>query len=186
MCGTSGAVRRPEVALIRWQEPSEGYRFGLDIVLASIEVQNCQLAADVSAAERRDAIPEQQPYIATGQTEAGKTEWRLWPTENQPLGVATTVNTTQAGFRTGPRYQAHVVGARVMPASEIVIDGYAQVTNHGPFEFELVVLLPQGQLLGGILNPAFEMNAELPPKLQSTDPAKSGMGWHVVWMGVEG
>ena len=67
MCGTSGAVRRPEVALICWQEPSDGYRFGLDIVLASIEVQNCQLAADVSAAERRDAIPEQQPYIATGQ-----------------------------------------------------------------------------------------------------------------------
>ena len=47
-----------------------------------------------------------------------------------------------------------------------------------------MVLLTQGQFVGWHSQSVFEVNAELPPKLQSTDPAKSGMGWHVVWMGV--
>jgi hypothetical protein len=185
-CDTSGAVRRPEQPIIRWQDPGDGYRFGLDVVLASIEVKDCQLAADASGAVRRDAVPEQQPYVAAGQTTVGETKWRLWPNGNSPMGVAATVSTTSAGFRTVPQYQAHVIGARLMPDSEIVIDGYAQVTSPSAFSFDLVVLLPQGQLTGAILNPASMINDELPPLLELADPQKGGFGWYVVWMGVEG
>lgn len=185
-CGSVGAVRRPEQALIRWQDPDEGYRFGLDVVLATIEVEDCQLAADVSPAGRRDAVAEQQPYIAAGQSDPGKTVWRLWPNGNQPVGVAATISTTSAGFRSTPAYQAHVVGARVVPDSEIVIDGYAQVAAPGPFSFDLIVLLPQGSFAGAILNPDSMINAQLPARLRSTDPNDGGLGWYVVWMGVEG
>lgn len=187
VCDSSGAVRRPEQPLVRWVDPNDGYRFGYDVVLASIEVKDCQLASDVSAAVRRDAVPEQQPYIAAGQTVAGDTQWRLWPDGNNPAGVATTVSTTSAGFRGTPRYQAHVIGERILPDSEIVIDGYAQIAAATAFSFDLVVLLPQGELSGGaILNPAFAINTELPPQLRSNDADEGGVGWYVVWMGVEG
>ncbi len=185
-CETAGAVRRPEKALFRWQDPDEGYRFGLDVVLATIEVQDCQLASDVSPAGRRDAVAEQQPYIAAGQSKPGETTWRLWPNDEQPLGVAATISTTSAGFRSTPAYQAHVVGQRVVPDSELVFDGYAQVVSPGPFSFDMVVLLPEGSLPGASLNPASMINEELPPQLSSTDPDEGGLGWYVVWMGVEG
>jgi hypothetical protein len=186
ICDTAGAVRRPERPIIRWQDPNEGYRFGLDVVLASIEVKQCQLASDASGAVRRDAIPEQQPYIFAGQTAQGETKWRLWPNASKPIGVASTVSTTIAGFRSTPQYQAHVIGERLVPDSEIVFDGYAQVVAAGPHSFDLVVFLPQGQFAGAVLNPAGFINAELPPRLESNDPDKDGLGWYVIWMGVEG
>ncbi len=185
-CDTSGAVRRPEQPIIRWQDPNDGYRFGLDIVLASIEVKECQLASDASGAVRRDAVPEQQPYIAAGQTVEGQTPWRLWPSGNDPAGVATTVSTAGAGFRSVPQYQAHVIGDRVIPNAEAVIDGYAQVVQPTAFSFDLVVLLPRGRLSNAGLNPDSLINAELPPRLQSADRTKDGLGWYVVWMGIEG
>jgi len=157
-CGAAGAVRRAETPIIRWQEPNDTnihsrYRRGLDIILASIQVQNCQLAKDVSGAERRDAMPAQQPYIAAGQTLAGKTSWRLWP-ECSPMGVATTVVTTAAGFRSTPRYQAHVVGSRIFNGQvggsrrSFVVDGYAQIANATASSFELQVILPGGATAG--------------------------------------
>lgn len=187
-CGTAGAVRRPEQPLIRWQDPNEGYRYGLDVVLASISVQNCQLAADVSGVERRDAVPAQQPYVAAGQSEAGATVWTLWPDAETPVGVSTTIATTVAGFRTPPRYQAHVMGERVIqPAPNTatnlrgaVIDGYAQVTNASATGFELIVLLPQGRIGTLPLNP--DLDTTLVEQLNN----KAALGWFVVWMGIEG
>ncbi len=184
-CDTSGAVRRPERPLLRWQDPDDGYRFGLDIVLATIEVENCELASDVSGAVRRDALLEQQPYVAAGQTPQGATIWRLWPEAGAPLGVVTTVTTTPAGFRGTPRYQAHVVGERVFNA-DIVIDGFAQVIQPTAAGFDLAVLLPQAPLASSLLNPEFFINDELPSRLQGADPEKEQLGWYVVWMGVEG
>ena len=185
VCGTSGAVRLPEQPTLRWQEPN-AFRYGLDVVLATIEVQNCQLAADVSGASRRDAVPEQQPYVAAGQTTAGETKWRLWPNGNTPLGVATTVSTTSAGFRNTPSFQAHVIGERVVPNTDFVVDGYAQVNAPTPFAFELIVLLPEARIGNFVLNDREFIINQLVPRIESTDPEKGGLGWYVVWMGLEG
>ncbi len=185
-CGTAGAVRRPEQPLLRWQDPNAGYRYGLDVVLASIQVQNCQLAADVSGVERRDAVPAQQPYIAAGQSEAGATAWSLWPNTETPVGVRATIATTVAGFRTPPRYQAHVMGERVIPPDNStetpgsVFDGYAQVTNATATGFDLIVLLPVGRIGNFLLNPV--VNSVLLERLNN----KEELGWFVVWMGIEG
>ncbi|MCL4870811.1 MAG: hypothetical protein KJ063_17775 [Anaerolineae bacterium] len=192
VCGTSGAVRRPEQPLVRWQDPDEDFQIGLDIVVASIQVQNCQLRKDVSAAERRDALPAQQPYVAAGRTQAGQTTWRLWPDAENPFGVATTVATTKAGFRTTPRYQGHVMGPRNFTLIEDneeqqgVVDGYAQIALPTAASFELIVLLPTG-LIGRstILNPPIVLTKAFMPRLsQLSEPGD--LGWHVVWMGVEG
>lgn len=187
LCGAAGAVRRPEQPLLRWQEPGDA-RHGLDVVLASIEVQNCQLLDDVSAAERRDAVPAQQPYVAAGQTKASQTAWRLWPDDEVPVGIAATVATTEAGFRVTPRYLAHVVGQRLYTPDTgddvfitVVVDGYAQVTAATAASFDLVVVLPQGIAGDGTpLNP----NQVLTPDFMSV--ISEELNWHVVWLGIEG
>ena len=149
VCDSSGAVRRIEAPVLRWQDPADNaaenrYRRGIDVVLASVKVAGCALAEDASGAERRDAIPARQPYVFAGRTAAGKTPWRLWP-DGDPIGVATTVSTTEAGFQAAPRYFAHVVGERMSPLPrKLVVDGYAQVAEAGAGGFDLRVILPSG------------------------------------------
>jgi LysM domain len=149
ICDTSGAVRRVEAPVLRWQDPADTtpanrYRRGIDVVLASVKVAGCALAEDASGAERRDAIPATQPYVFAGRTTAGETPWTLWP-EADPVGVATTVTTTEAGFQATPRYFAHVVGERIAQTPRrLVVDGYAQVAAAGAGGFELRVILPSG------------------------------------------
>lgn len=198
-CGSSGAVRRPEEPIIRWQNPDDTsgdgrFTQGIDVVLASIKVQNCQLLTDISGSERRDAVPAQQPYVAAGQTKAGKTTWKLWPPEGiqeQFLGITTTVTTTDAGFRTTPRYQAHVIGPRVFSVLmnnepfEVVLDGYTQILKPGAASFDLVMTLPQGRIGNQVLNPQEILTEELMDRL-SSNTAADDLGWIVVWMGVEG
>jgi hypothetical protein len=197
-CGTADAVRRPERATVRWQDPSDrseesGFRQGLDVVLGAISVEACRLAVDVSAAERRDAIPEQQPFVFAGQTPLGATSWDLWPEEEAPLGVVATVATNEAGFRASPRYQARVEGERLRRPTEddersFVVDGYAQVGAATATGFELRVVLPEGFTIGDVNDgQGVPLN---PPDVVLTkaflDELRSTLGWHVVWMGVEG
>jgi hypothetical protein len=79
-----------------------------------------------------------------------------------------------------------VIGNRVAAAGQTVIDGYAQVLQPTAFSFDLVVLLPRGQAITAELNPDSIVGLGLPPRLESSDPQKGGLGWYVVWMGVEG
>ncbi|NJL22533.1 MAG: hypothetical protein HC895_19695 [Leptolyngbyaceae cyanobacterium SM1_3_5] len=128
------------------------------MILATIQVQSCQLLKDVSIAERRDAVPAQQPYIAAGQTEPGKTEWQLFPNKDSPIGVRAIVSTNSAGFRTPPRYQAHIVGDRLVSdtvneqSRQFVVDGYAQVAGASATQFEMQVILPSGTTVGSGLS----------------------------------
>lgn len=205
-CGTSGAVRRPEQPILRWQDPDDrgpdsGFRHGLDVVLASISVQNCQLTEDVSGAERRDALPAQQPYVAAGQTPPGQTVWRRWPESDDAeavfVGVAATVPTTEAGFRTTPSYYAHIVGRRTFTFEQVdpdgntgtraaVVDGYVQVSDPTPSSFEMLAILPIGALGSEVgqnsvtLNPPVVLESEFPARLEQE------LDWYVVWIGIEG
>ena len=212
-CGTAGAVRRPERPILDWKSPSGGseggaYRHGMDVVLAAIKVQNCQLAEDLSTSERRDALPPRRPYVAAGQTPEGSTVWKAFPKsdgddQQRILGVWTMVDTTEARFHTTPRYQAHVIGKRTYDFLRddepftALIEGYPYIEEPTASSFRLRVLLPtvdladQDQRL--LVNPRVELhdpNVDFTKRLRCRpgDPAcvdGEGLGWHVVWVGVE-
>jgi hypothetical protein len=185
LCDSRGAVRRPERPLLRWQLLGS-LRAGLDVVLATVLIRNCALAKPPSILGRRSLAPRQEPTIRAGQTIAGQTQWRRWPKAENPAGVAATVSTRDAGFRTTPRYHAHVVGERglktPLPFARASVDGYAHITDATPRSFDLRVILP-GPFKAGMftLNPT--------ALLQSAtflDLLESKLKWHVVWLGVEG
>jgi hypothetical protein len=186
-CGTNGAIRRDEQPLIRWQEPA-AITLGIDIVLAQIAVQTCALAADVSTAPRRNAIPDRQPYVYAGQTGPAGNDWQLWRVDgaDRPVGYTVPVNTTEAGFANTPRYHVQVVGSRVVPASlhlhdgDAVLDGYAQVSADSSAGFVLQMTLPAGSDRSGPVNPPDLLTADVLAKIPTA------LGWYVSWVGVEG
>jgi hypothetical protein len=193
-CGASGAVRRREAPVLRWQDPHNSdpaalYRRGLDVVLAAIAVRNCKLARDVSLAERRNALAAPQPYVAAGLTAAEQTTWAPWPDKN-PIGLATRVNTATAGFRSTPRYQAQIVGTRfhggtIGGVTGLVLDGTAQITEADAAGFTVQIVLASGVTLGLLnpvpLNPPWVLtNAALRAELLGK------LKWQVSWLGVEG
>jgi hypothetical protein len=183
-CGARGAVRLPDEPVVRFRDTNaagaDARRPGLDVVLATASVAGCRLAAPLSAAVRED-IRGDQPYVTAGRTPVGGTEWRQWPDDSAPFGVTTTVETSVAGFRTTPRYQAHVMGAR--DDGSAVVDGHAHVENAAAGSFDLCVTLPNGRTdgPGGTMemNPARVLDASYLPVL------RDDLRWHVVWMGVE-
>lgn len=176
-CLPDGTVRLGEEPLLEWKKRG-ALRDGQELVLAQVWILNCRLNRPVSLAPRRSARPSTAPYVATGQTRAGATEWTAWTIGGTVLGVMVDVETTAARFRVTPRYQAQIVGERILPgAPALLAIGLATVTAATPERFTLTVLFPA---LGAGINPPLLLNA-------TTGPAtiKTALKWSVVWMGVE-
>jgi hypothetical protein len=180
VCFDDGATRRSEGGLVRWQKAGDP-RPGLDVILARGDILDCVLDAPVSAAERRDAKPAQQPYVAAGST-AGTTDWAPWETAaGEVLGLKANVDTSAAGFGSTPRYVAHVVGARLGtegPAEGVVLDGFTSVAEMDRNGFQLRLLLPR-DLKAGM---AVHVN---PDSVVDGDLVKAVEDWFVVWLGIE-
>jgi hypothetical protein len=97
---------------------------GLMIVLARIEVFNCQLKQPVSAAQRRNAKPAQQPHIASDVRVTGTWGVRRTLVERSagnlpgltilPIQFTTMVDTTSGNFCATPNYMARLVHDRVL------------------------------------------------------------------------
>ena len=97
---------------------------GLMIVLARIEVFNCQLKQPVSATQRRNAKPAKQPHIASDVRATGV--WKMRRTIVQqaaanlpgltilPIQFTTTVDTTSGNFSATPNYMVRLVHERVL------------------------------------------------------------------------
>jgi hypothetical protein len=187
VCGGGGAVRRPERARVRFQDPAlvgspeNRFRRGIDIVLATVQIEDCVLAAAPSVAERRDAKPASRPTIAAGTTVAGATPWSFYPNPAQALGVRTLVDTSAAGFTRTPAYSAHVVGNRRLSGSGPTLDGFPQIVSPTPASFVLQLEMPRNLALGsGQMNPSSAFVAATLAALQTS------LRWHVAWIGVEG
>jgi hypothetical protein len=185
-CATEGAVRRDEVPLLRWQDPMDvwsvdaRFRRGQDLVIATAKVQGCQLVAPLSVAERREARPATQPYIAAGITTAKSTAWSFFPKSGLALGVETVVDTSEAGFQATPVYSAQVVGARMLNTGTLA-DGFITFDSPSTTQFTLRVLMPRN--LGSAPH-ALNPDALFTPALLVS--LRDDLGWRVSWMGVEG
>jgi hypothetical protein len=186
ICLPRGAVRLSEMPVIRWLETAQ-VRNGFDIVLARASIRNCQLDAPLSTAQRRNARPTQQPYIACGKTPVGSTEWSPWKIQNTNVGFETKVDTSAARFRITPRYLARVEGERLSPPRvnlqlPFLIEGFASVDNAKPDGFVLRVLMPRLNFdQRPILNPTTFLN-----NLDASRILGQQQLWHVVWIGIEG
>lgn len=172
VCQPAGTVRLQEEPRLEWRR-SEQLDEGVELILAQAWIRNCQLSRPLSLTARRSARPEEQPYIGSGQTQAGETQWSAWDIDNRTVGVLTYVDTSSHRFRYTPQYQAHVVGERLRTneSGSILYAGFPSVAEATPQGFTLQIILPA--LASGI-NPF------------PSDPQEiSALGWHVVWMGIE-
>lgn len=184
-CDANGAVRLPEQARLRWQQPDDRqaesrYRHGHNVILASIQVQNCKLAAEPSLKQRREARPASQPYVAAGTDSS--LAWETIKSAGKVVGLKTTVDTSSAGFGATPQYMAHVVGERAVPsAADTIIDGPANISEATPVGFTLSLYLPPDVPLGGgmVLNSSKYLHEKLPSLVDE-------WGWGVTWLGIEG
>jgi hypothetical protein len=179
VCQPEGTVRLAEEPLIDWRRPDQ-LREGLELLLAQAWIQGCRLSRPVSLAVRRHARPADQPYVAAGQTDAEATPWQAWTSGNAVIGLEVDVDTRPARFQSVPRYVAHVVGERQLATAPgpLLALGFPGVVDPTPEGFTLQVLLPK--TAAPLVNPPALLNA-------TTGPAASeAMGWHVVWMGIEG
>jgi len=102
-CDENGQLKIRDPGLAR------DVRDGRKIVLARVAIEHCQLKHKVSIAQRRNARPATQPYIACGRVTAGG--WTKTPAE--PLVLERTINTEEAGFQNAPCYVVRLTGARV-------------------------------------------------------------------------
>jgi hypothetical protein len=216
ICVPAGAIRLREAPVFCWVRlgpPPErapdtkdtairdSLTSGLRLRLARAQVLNCRLERPLSVAQRRNAKPAEQPYVACGH--ATDLEWRF------PDGIAAigfglhavaTVNTSDAGFRTPPCYSAHLLGSREFTFTvggrtvKRLLDGFVLLlerkgsTATTPTEtgFDFSLLIPDS------------LFTRVPPQASDPDPRGApdfqaqmlagikANGWAVDWIGVEG
>jgi hypothetical protein len=206
VCGAPrGAIRLRETPVFCWVKlgpppdrlPKDAnlrddVQNGLRLRLARAQVLNCQLESGLSIAQRRNARPPAQPYVACGRSVAG--DWSLLPAPGT-LGIGrqirTSVDTSAAGFRTTPCYTAQLAGARSVvfkvgdQDAPRMLDGYLAIEvpeSGGHLGFEVSVLIPEALFVGdGALDPlkATDFDAQLTAWIKKNN-------WQVEWIGVEG
>jgi hypothetical protein len=151
------------------------------IRLARARILECKLYADISIAERRNARPPQQPYIACGV--ASPVEWKMTKQDLKPADLSSLralggvlsakISTGSGGFRTSPCYFVELRGKRLFTdaGSAFVIDGVASVVaaESTSFTIEADVIIQRISGAGGF-----------------TMDAATFDSWQVTWMGVEG
>jgi hypothetical protein len=216
ICSPGGAIRLREAPVFCWvrlgpppdrvpdtADPAlrDAVKNGLRLRLARAQVLNCRLERPLSLAQRRNARPAEQPYVACDH--AASLTWRF-PGGTAPVGfglqAVATIDTRAAGFRTPPCYSAHLLGGRefsFMVGSRKVtrlLDGF------------VTLLAPEGSGAAQPTEAGFDFSLLIPDSLftkvpaQASDPDPRGAGdfeaqllagikanrWAVDWIGVEG
>jgi hypothetical protein len=214
ICTPRGAIRLREAPVFCWVRLGpppdrlpvdaalrDDVQNGMRLRLARAQVLNCKLDRPLSLAQRRNAKPAEQPYVACGR--APQLTWTL-PNGSATVGVGlnlvATVDTSEAGFRTPPCYAAHLVGGREFTFSvgtktvKRMLDGF------------VIILAPSGSTSKQPTESGFDFSLLIPDSLFTTvpeqqsdpDPRKApdfqaqlmagikANGWQVDWIGVEG
>lgn len=206
VCLPAGVIKLREAPVFCWVElnsdPSnhqpvdqrmkDGIKKALYIVLAQVQIFNCQLKQPVSTMLRRNARPPKQPRIACGMPAT-----LTWSASN--LGAGSTasgvsivvpfgttmftsqVDTSSGGFQSKPNYTVRIVGPRTfsfVPA----VGGASQ-----PFVMDALVSIPNDVTLtkSGFTIQIFPVIASATGTPSDSDIQKAVDQWTVSWMGVE-
>ena len=196
ICTTPGVVRLREAPVFCWvrlgddpnrqpvdQTLKDRIKAGLFLILARIEVFNCQLRQPVSTVQRRNARPPRQPRIACG-VETQST-WSDPILLNQQSGDTASssggalgslmyvreVDTKSARFESTPVYDARLSGTRlpVVNRVQVFIDALTSISKVAPTTFELQVF-------------PFAIGEGI----ETDDVTAAVHKWDVAWIGVEG
>jgi hypothetical protein len=211
ICLPTGVVRLREEPVFCWvqlgddgvqpvdQQLKDRIQKGLFIVLARIEVFNCQLKQPVSVIQRRNARPAKQPYIACGKFTPSATDWgvEVFP-KGAPLHkvdpglgglqfpsvrIFTQVNTSTGGFQATPEYTVRLIGDRprqdsAAPPNYFLVDGLIDVAPQPaptPTSFWVDIFPFVWTVVLGTVSPN-----PIPADGSDLYP-----GWQIGWMGVE-
>jgi hypothetical protein len=185
ICLVRGVVRRQEKPIFCWirlKKDSQGnlqpkepklatdIKDGRKIIVARVEVLNCQLNRQVCIAQRRSARPPKQPYIACGEEKPTMWDVELILSSEErsselrdetstvliaPFKLVAEVDTSKAGFLTTPSYSARIDGLRLWfinsdeenfsrgNGNPYIIDGLINIdsTQTTPTKFTVEVML---------------------------------------------
>jgi hypothetical protein len=211
ICAPPGAIRLREAPVFCWVRLGpppdrlpvdavlrDAVQQGLRLRLARAQVLNCQLDRPLSVAQRRNAKPAEQPYVACAT--ADQLTWTL-PNGPDSVGVGlqllASIDTTAAGFRTPPCYSAHLLGEREFtftvktPAGTTVtvkrlLDGFVTLLAPTETGFDFSLLVPDS-----LFTKVPEQPSDPDPRGDTTF-TKQLMDqivtnhWRVDWIGVEG
>ena len=199
ICLPRGAVRlreRPVFCWVRLErdvtgrlkpvDPTQGADIdaGVKITLARAQVRNCQLDADLSILERRNARPPVRPHIACGR-QLGN--WDLWTATDSsgksfPIGVTMAIDTTGASFHVTPCYSARVDaadGARPLQQS-------SGTDNPDLLALDMPAFVESATASGFTCNVAVvNLTSALDDRLGQLLVAQARNAWGVVWLGIE-
>jgi hypothetical protein len=207
ICSPAGVVRLREEPIFCWVQLSDDptnrqpmdlrlrnrIKEGLFILLAQVEIFNCQLKQPVSTTQRRNARPPGQTHVACG-VQAGGTSWS-GPvqvgsgTAGEIQGVTffgsyytLSVTTTSGNFRATPNYVARLVGSRQFSTAA------AAGAVSTPFMADALTDIQQNpaptpQSFTIQIFPFYASNGGTP---QASDITNAVQAWSVGWMGVEG
>lgn len=202
--GTEGAgIATSEGREAKESQQRDDLAKGELIRIARIQVLNCRLNAKVSIAERTNAKPPAQRFVASGGDRlnaAGKFErkWQLPPASiaGRGLIIETIVDTRAAGFQAVPAYTAQIIGSRTLTAElpgpvkqELLIDGFVRVVfekDKSPAAGKNDRLPTRERFIASVLIP----NVLVDPKvdldaLAKALPAAATGVWGIEWLGIE-
>lgn len=206
ICLPTGVVRLREEPIFCWvrltddpsnRQPADAtlkqkIKQGLFIVLAQVEIFNCQLKQPVSTAQRRNARPARQPRIACGVETAPN-----WSATNLPepgtagggegsFGVtfesmmfSATIDTSSGGFQATPFYTARLVGPRVFTPPSGDASYFADALISLPSNASATPVTPQSFTIQIFPFLAILSTGDNP------NPQDAVNQWQVAWMGIE-
>jgi hypothetical protein len=189
-----GAAALTEGRQAKLASMNEQVESGLRIRLARAEVLNCKLNQPLSVAQRRNAKPPAQPFIFAGRT--GKSLTWTVTLRDFAIEVTVRVDTSDAHFRTSPRYFANVIGPRevkphignadvpmildgferIYALSDESTPGFNQTDSDDRTGFKFSLLIPE------IL---IDLRTVTRDQLKKALEAAALKDWYVEWMGIE-
>jgi hypothetical protein len=200
ICLPQGAVRLREAPNFCWIELGQNLQpkdpqlkideqTNMRIVLARVQVLNCQLYQQVSTAQRRNARQSTRPRVVCGRSGPSGLNWSFASTGGAHavnFGLQIDIDTSAARFQTPPCYSAYILGDRLFTNAldglepPFLLDGWVNISSPSATAFTLQMVMPD--LSDDIkVNPARFFSVPL----ADVNTALAGNDWSVVWLGVE-
>lgn len=210
ICMPTGVIRLREEPVFCWVRLSDDtnhqpvdlrlknrIKTGLFLVLAQVEIFNCQLKQPVSTVPRRNARPPKQPRVACGTFTPSSQQWQA-----QALGTATLpikvtpaflgsglnffaaeiyadVDTSSGLFQATPSYNARLSGQRINSdnaGNSWILDGLIDVAQSPaptPSSFRIEIFPVIATIQSGTTGSTLNVDSTL------------FQGWQIDWMGIE-